>query len=78
MHFQVKWTVRLDYVICLIYIEFIEFSWGGGIKFNWCASDSILLHVKIVLLGFFFKFQINEEEVAITCTILKNKIENLL
>lgn len=41
-----------------------------GVKFN---SDRILLYVKFVLLGF-LKFQINEEEVAITCTSLKNRI----
>jgi len=56
MHFQVKWTVRLDCVICVLYIEFIEFYFGeGGVKFIWCGSDSISLHVKIVLLGFYFR-----------------------
>lgn len=56
MHFQVKWTVRLDYVICLFYIVYwLVFcgGGGGGVKFNWYDSDSISLHVKIVLLGFF-------------------------
>lgn len=41
-----------------------------GVKFN---SDRILLYVKFVLLGF-LTFQINEEEVAITCSSLKNRI----
>lgn len=61
MHFQVKWTVRLDYVICLFYTQFIEFSWRVGgrvvVKFIWCASDSILLCVKTVLLGFSLDFR---------------------
>lgn len=80
MHFQVKWTVRLDYVICLFYTQF-EFSWRVGekgvVKFIWCSSDSILLCVKIVLLVFIFRFQLNEEKVAIKCTSLKNRIEIL-
>lgn len=79
MHFQVKWTVRLD-VVCFI-LSLLSFlgGWGekGVVKFIWCASDGILLHVKTVLLVGVFRFQINEGKVTITWTSSKNRIENL-